>query len=639
MAFINKLDEELVGKGLTKQISNVLSKGVLKRYSTMAEFTADGGASVFGEGILSIANQLYYSNASTISPIGSSVTDALGNMVTTYKSRYLGFSPGDTDLSTKLQTFLNTVGANVVVEFEPGDYTFTAPITINQNGVHLIGKGEYATRFTYSPVADGVFLTFSKSTSVSYNCSIKNLSITTANTTNSKTAIAAMDVSGFTADHILINNFLGKDSHGIRVYGRENSTFENLRINNTDICLRFSPNPNTLEWLSVDHMVVRDTYLTPSSTATSGGTIPTTSILIDDKTMISGFTMEGRNAWVSGERGFYCKDTTGTMASYELEIANVRREQPTSTTYSAIHIERTSANGRLQNVIIKNFYQGVGQSGILLKGIDNILLENNFVTDQTYNSIEVDNCVSMEWINQSFSSTNSSKFVMPNMEMIKGVQRIDSNVYPKTASFNKKPVAIYQQRPYKGMNGTNLWEYSGDLTDSTTLQLPFNTTNGYKLAIVDVSILALDGTISETGTFSIAAIDGVAQTGQITASTSSSNVTITTGTFPTTLVNKYLFIGEVSAGLVTAVAGDGLSLTLSSNSTVAATNSTNWHGISVNDTVRGVKKITGTNNITNINTASKFMIWCNGATPMLNNVYFYNRLGKTVSIIARAIFI
>jgi hypothetical protein len=327
------------------------------------------------------------------------------------------------------------------------------------------------------------------------------------------------------------------------------------------------------------------------------------------------------------------------MASYMLEIANCRREQPSSTAYSAIHIERTAVAGKMQSVRIKNFYEGVGQKGIYLRGVDFAAIENTTITDSTYTAYDVDNCTSIEWNNVNFSTTNSALFVQPNMELVRGVQKIDANIYPRTASFNKKQAALYQQRPLVGMNGAYTWEYAGDLADSTTLQLPFNTTNGYKLAIVDVAVLATDGTISEQGSFTVAAIAGVAQSGSITATTSSPTVTITGGTFSSTLAGKYLYIGEVSAGLVSTVAGDGLSLTLSANSAVAATSSTNWHGIAVNDTVRGIKKISGSAGITNANTAGKFMLWCNGATPMVNNVYFYNRLGKTVSIVAKATFI
>jgi hypothetical protein len=554
-----------------------------------------------------------------------------------YTSKSLGLIPG-TDITVALNNALNSIGAEKSIYFYPGTYIISDTITIANNGVTIKGAGRYATKFQFTPTTDKECFKFSKGASISFNCGITDCTIYTPNTTNRKVAIACYDTSELLINNVMILSFIGKDSVGIQWFGRENNTVDNVRIT-SDICIRFSPNPNTLEWLSIDHCVIRDSYLTGSNSPTSGGTMPTTLILIDDKSMISGLTIEGRNAWVRGQRGLYNVDSTGTMASYMVKISNVRREQPSSTTYESIHIERTNSS-RLQSLNIENFYTGVGQKDFYFRGVDFISLKNVQLTNQTYNVLDIDNCTSMEWTNVFFSSNNSSLFLLPNMEMVRGCQRTESRLYPNSGSWEKKPVALYQQRPINVMNGAKSWEYSGTLADSATIQLPINTTNGYKVAMVDVAAVSDDGTIFEQGSFSFGAVAGVGQTGTITSTTSSPNITITGGTFPTTLVGMYIFIGELEAGKVSSVAVDGLTLTLQSNSLIAITNSTNWHGIAVNDTIKGVKKLNSTANITNINTAGKLMVWCNsGSTPLLNNVYFYNRLGKQVTIIARATFI
>jgi hypothetical protein len=63
MAFLNKLDEELVGKGFTKQISNVLSKLLSKNYQTALDFDTE----TYGKGNISISNIPYVSDGDYVS--------------------------------------------------------------------------------------------------------------------------------------------------------------------------------------------------------------------------------------------------------------------------------------------------------------------------------------------------------------------------------------------------------------------------------------------------------------------------------------------------------------------------------------------------------------------------------------------
>lgn len=479
---------------------------VSKQFASVSDFNAAGGVAA-NIGPVWIAGVLYWGDGVSLTTQGtaggSTVQDYVGATITTYKSTYLGFKPTDTGLATKLQNFLNSAGPEICVEFEPGKYTFDGPITVAQNGVHLRGKGVYATELRFAPSADSDFLTISKGASIAYNCQIEKLSLYSANTTNAKTAISAKDVSGLVISDVLIKGFKGKDSHGFRMYGRENNTIEKLRVADTDICIRFSPNPNTAEWLSIDHTVLRDCYLTPTSAASAGGTIPTTNILIDDKSNISGLTIEGRNAWAGGERGLYNLDTTSTMASFMVKIATLRREQPSNSAYAAIHIERNAAAGKLQSIKIENFYTGVGQKGLYMRGIDNIIIENTTISDTTYDVIDVDNCSSMEWVNFMPSSSNAALFKLPNMVMVKGAQALTGKVYPFSATWNKAEL-VYAQKFARGMNGARTYEWAGDIATGTITQMPINTEqNSVKCAIMEVCAVATDGTEFEAGIFAI----------------------------------------------------------------------------------------------------------------------------------------
>lgn len=488
----------IIGEPAALKVSNGIewSQVSVLRVPTFADLPP---ASEFGVGVAQAQDtgDLYKCNAISYSEIVG-VSDLISNTVT---SDSLGFLPG-TDITAGLNAALATLGAEKSIQFAPGVFTISDTITISNNGVTLKGAGRYATRFLFSPAADKECFKFSKGASVLFNCGITDCTINSQNTTLSKTAIALYDTSEFLCRDVMILAFKGKDSTGIRTYGREDNTLENLRVT-ADICLRLSPNVNTLEWLSVDHMVLRDTYFTASAAATAGGTIPTTNILIDDKSMISGFTMEGRNAWVSGQRGLYNLDTTSTMASYMFEIANVRREQPTDANYAAIHIERNTTAGKLQSVRIKNFYNGVDQKGFYLRGIDNLLLDNTLISATASEALDIDNVTSMEWINARFDSANPTHYVMPNMELVSGRQTLTGKLYPLTASFQKKPAAVYQQKPITGMNNAKKWEYSGDLADAAQIQIPINTTNGYVHGIIDVVATADDGTEFEAGTFAL----------------------------------------------------------------------------------------------------------------------------------------
>ena len=489
-------------------------------------------------------------------------------------SSQLGFVP-NTDITSSLNAVLLQYGDNIDITFEPGTFIISDTININQSGVTIKGAGRGITVFQFSPSVDKVMFSYTKGASILYYGGISDCSIYSANTTNTKTALYLSDVSQFIASNVNISGFTGKDSIGIRLLGRENNTFEKIFVG-ADICVKLSPNANTLEWLSVDHCVFRDTYLLANALPTAGGTVPTTCVLIDTKANISGLTFEGRNAWVSGQRGLYHLDTTSTMVSYMIKLSNIRREQPSgSTAYPAIHIERTQTAGRLQALLLENFYNGSNspnttQTGLYFRGIDQIMLNNTIIADNTNTNavLDVDNCTNMEWINAKFLVTNSSTFVVPNMEIVKGTQITAGNVYPVTCSWQKKPVAIYQQVPCLGMNGAKTWEYTGTLADQTQIQIPINTTNGYKHGIIEVVATADDGTDFEAGIFALS-------------------------------------VGSNAGGSST----------------------------------KGVMKISGSAKTYHVNTAGGLMVWCNSATTnLLNNVYIYNRLGKQVTIVARATF-
>ncbi len=473
----------------------------------------------------------------------------------------------NTDITNTLNNILATYGSNFTINFAAGNYTISDTINITGDGITISGAGKLATTFTFTPAADKVCFNFSKGASILAQCGIRDCTITSANTTLTKTAIATLDVSQFHLSDVQITGFKGKDSIGLRTYGRENNTYEQLRIT-ADICIRISPNPNTLEWLSVDHYVFRDTYLTAEAGPTATGTIPTTCVLIDNKVMLSGLTFEGRNAWVSGQRGLYSNDTTGTMASYMVNLCNIRREQPTSATDFGIYINRQAANAKLQSLRIENYYQGVDQKGIYLRGIDAVLLENTRISDSTLVALDIDNCTSMEWVNADFAAASAGLFTLPNMEIVKGVPVLSGDYYPLTCSWQKVAAGLYQQKLLTGMNGTRTWEWGGQLANTTQIQIPLNTLyNNVKAAMIEVVAVATDGLEFEAGIWALSYGDDA-----------------------------------------------GANATL------------------------GVQKVSGTPKTASTNVTGNLIVYCNSATTaLLNNVYIYNRLGKTCDIVARAI--
>jgi hypothetical protein len=561
-------------------------------------------------------------------------------------SESLGMSP-NTDVTVALNAAIAAAGAGLEITFAKGTYIISDTININQNSITIKGSGRANTVFQFSPSTDKVMFNYNKGASIQFYCGISDCSIYSVNTTNTKTALYISDNSQFHISNVNISGFTGKDSIGIRLLGRENNTFERIFVG-ADICVKLSPNTNTLEWLSVDHCVFRDTYLLANSLPTSGGTVPTTCVLIDDKANISGLTFEGRNAWVSGQRGLYNLDTTSTMVSYMVKLGNIRREQPSgTTTFPAIYISRP-ASGRLQGLLIENFYNGANfpnttQTGVYFRGIDQIEFNNTIFSDNTNTNtvLDIDNCTAMEWINAKFLVTSAATMLLPNMEITSGGQRLAGNLYPLTCSWEKKPAAIYQQVPKIGMNGAKTWEYSGTLTNNSTLQIPINTDNGYKLATIDLVGVSTDGTEFEGGSFAIGLTDDTGITGSVTASTASTTVSITGGTFPLTIAGKKLYNIETFLGTIASVAGDGLSLILTANSLANVTNVTTCRHTSKDSiySVRGCMRLSGSAKVSHTNTAGNLMVWCNSATTaMKNNVYIYNRIGKDMYVVVKATF-
>ncbi len=269
------------------------------------------------------------------------------------------------------------VGNGGLVYIPAGRYVFLRPHVISRQHLHIFGAGPWATTLIYRPTADDTaFLTFHAGVAISNECSLRELTIFSDDTTRNKTAIQAIDTSALSIRHVRVAGTarLGvswlwgggnKGSIALHLKGREATDVSDFYAY-ADRPLLIDRNPNMSGSLviDIDHAHFYNLYLF----ATNHPCVEVTSGV--NLTQVS---FAGYQAWVGGTYGFYWKDTTTTQASVHLRFDNVRLEQGVDSKAYAFYIAR---NATLAMLSFSNIRDDPLRRGWFLRHCDDVRMES-----------------------------------------------------------------------------------------------------------------------------------------------------------------------------------------------------------------------------------------------------------------------
>jgi hypothetical protein len=294
---------------------------------------------------------------------------------------------GGTDDTTAIQAAITSASSgNATIKFPAGKTCkITAPLTIAQPGVHIVGGGQRSTQIDFEPTANGSALKFSMGAVVLYYGSVKGLSICSVDTTYTKTGIELADTSGIVIQDVAIgcsasHSWAGgsavapdtqNGSIGVRYSGREVTDTSRVTIT-ADRPIVISKNPNVSNGTeAADHDHFWDIYLNSLYAGANSGPL----IWVDDGVVLSNTTFDGYEAWVGGTYGFYYVTTANAAASYALSIKNARWEQISGTSGYQVYI---SPNATLYQLTLENMYGGITANGYYLRNLIDFTLINLF---------------------------------------------------------------------------------------------------------------------------------------------------------------------------------------------------------------------------------------------------------------------
>jgi hypothetical protein len=304
--------------------------------------------------------------------------------------------------------------ANYGTVFVPaGQYRIIGPIAVGTKTVLIRGSG-VGTQILFGPAVDGPCFEFGTSANqISYFQGLRDLVITSPDTTYSKIGVHLQDCSGFTMRDVhvtgsvsngLANYMFGgaAGSIGLQTNGRDTSEFTNLLIA-AQRPIVIGPNRNST--IAADHYHFENLYLLGSlGTGIYATAFPLVEVLDSPMgggfpywTALSNISFAGFQAWVGGT-GLRWSDTTSTGISNNVLFENVRHEQSHDTTKYSFYINRT--NAALRALIFRNIYCGqvnaVSVPGIFARRITATLRLDGFQyvgSDVTKSALDIDGTV------------------------------------------------------------------------------------------------------------------------------------------------------------------------------------------------------------------------------------------------------
>lgn len=253
--------------------------------------------------------------------------------------------------------------------------------------------------------------------------------------------MSEQDVSGIRTAY---PNFLGNDSIGVNICGRELAGLSNLKIRaDRPIVVSPIPAPHGPYNSGFDHYNFHNCYL-----SANGGDIVT----IEDGAKVTSLSFTGYQAWVLGRHGLYWVDTTTSAVPVAVSLDNIRLEQ---TEDSAGYLAYIESNTPLQGLTLRNCRNG-DRNSLHLRNVLNVQLDNFWHTDATGVAMDVDATVKQININNCFWQTGSTAS-MVGQRLVSSVQKISAGMpLPSTAQYVASSEASYDRIGDTFLNGSEI---------------------------------------------------------------------------------------------------------------------------------------------------------------------------------------
>lgn len=378
---------------------------------------------------------------------------------------------GSTDDTSAIQAAINLFSAGSgLVTFTAGSFVVTSVITVAQDRMHIEGQGIYATQILFAPTANATCFLFSAGLNSLYQCSLKNLSFYSSDSTYIKTAISLNDIREFALVDVEVGGSIvavpgsvfwsdsTNSSRALYTTGREALSAQRFKAY-ADKPIVLGPNTNFAP-IDTDHFHFQDCFLAAANN-------PCVTAL--DGVQLSNITFDGYQTWNLGTHGFYWVATIAAQASYNLSFNNVRTEQGLDASAYSFYISDTT--NAIYNVSINNCRLDSARNGVYARAVVDLTISDGvFGGTAGTTALNVDATVNGINLSNFYAAANSAA-TMTGQYLVWGNPSFDGNsplptnaVYANSTSL----INIKSQAAWQGKTFTLNAGATADLGSTTT---------------------------------------------------------------------------------------------------------------------------------------------------------------------------
>ncbi len=362
-------------------------------------------------------------------------------------------------------------------------YTIRSQINLNANYTSITMKK--GTFFNVVPAADLVVFKVEQSTgsTVLFGGSIENIIFSSSDTTYKKTAIKLIDTSGFVLRGIRSHSphWYGAGSIGLHLLGRELcSIYDTYFFATRAVVFSPIPAPHVASGIGNDQINFHNAYL-----LSVGNPV----VEIEDGTSITNLNFTGYQSWIGGTYGLYWVDTTSSDVSFDVNLSNIRWEQPDNNTGYAVYISHTQG---VRTLRILNCYASE-RNGIYCRNVDFIKLDGYSFATTAKEALNVDSTCQELSIANTFTQTGSTA-TLGGQQLIYASSKVTTgSPLPTNATYSSTSLASYEFSVGATLTGEVL-----TLADTQVVKIGnTDTLEELKIAYYPIGILAtfeLNGT-------------------------------------------------------------------------------------------------------------------------------------------------
>jgi hypothetical protein len=454
---------------------------------------------------------------------GYTVEDRLAQSVSVKDFGAVG--DGVADDTAAIQAAIDSFASGQgTVYFPKGTYLVASTITIDQDRVNLIGAGQWVTQIKFQPTADDICFFFGKGgegnvdAGIIVQCSLRGMSFTSTNTTNKKTAIELKDISLFNCEEVSIGSttqWVGNGSIGVRVRGREGSSFRNMVVQ-TNRPFVFAVN-TSFPSICLDQFNFHNIFTACRGHFETAPVYNETHFFFEPGANFSNVSFTGFQSWNRGKNGLYYDNsaTAAAGASYSMSIQNVRWEgtfgdDDTGYAFYFNHGSTSYADA----ILIENAYIGEIGNGYYFRRCAGVTLQNNIWGRATGEALNIATVLGNEFLQivNCFWQTGATASIGSSFAAINAIRADNTSAVYRSAIYSASQ-GLDRRDMIAGVP-VNQGRIDIAAADPTVVTLPLDATatvvgtltdSRGKFAIVGFNVVAKTTTlIYDDGTWSVA---------------------------------------------------------------------------------------------------------------------------------------